>query len=243
MQITTIGNSSPATDAIGSAVCFTLNLPLLLIATIEVLHRVNTYAARRRYNDNLIVLFVRFQQLVLAVAGILYIVAGVQAGSVYRRTYGRTFPADSTLNQVATIMTIIIFGIFVFGNITLALLHSSRGFVRERALLSAVILATPLLIVRLVFAILAHLVGQRQANPLYGSLGLRVGLGFLMEILAVIVLVVGGLINLEMRRRRLRGRQYGHGTATTESSSRGTESTTETSEASYVYEVVSERRR
>lgn len=222
--------------------CFSIGLPLLLIAAIEILHRVNMYAGRRHYNVVSIVVLDRVLQFVLVVALILFAVAGARAGNEFRNIDGGVYLTDGILNMVATILTIIVFAVFAIGSVGISVLNVVRGFVRERSLLMGVYLALPFLLVRLVFAILGHLVGQYQANPIYGNLGLFIGLGFVMEILAVIFLLAGGFVNLYYRRERYR--RYGPGTAssrsrssrtgTTESSSRGTD-TTESEEIVEVY--------
>lgn len=184
----------------------------------------------------------RALQFILVVALILFAIGGARAGDVYRATNGGTYPTNGILNFVATIMTLVAFVVFVIGSVGLSLVLTLRDFIREKSLQWAVYFSLPFVLVRLVYAILAHLVGQYQANPIYGNFGLFIGLGFVMEILAVIVLLAGGIVNLYARRERYH--RYGSGTGssrsrtsgtrTTESSSRGTR-TTESEEIVEVY--------
>lgn len=248
LQISTIGNPSPSTGIVGNATSFSMGLPLLLAAVIEVLDRVNVYASRGKFNAVAVIVLDRVLQAALFVSLVLFATAGARAGNTYRTSDGIVYPTTGILNRVAAIMTIVVFGVFVLGSGTLSLLALARGWVRERGLLVGVYIALPLLLVRLVYAILARLVGQRQANPVNGDLGLLIGLGFVMEILVVVFLLAGGLVNLGSRRERLR--RVGPGSVTrstsrrsgsrrsrsgTGSSSRGTRTTTTERSGDEVY--------
>lgn len=247
LQINTIGNPSPEVLQVGSAVSFTIGLPLLLIAMIELLHRVNSYAGTRHINIVPLIVVDRSLQFILFVALILFGIAGGNAGKVYTNAHGGNFPTTGILNKVAIIVTLICFVVFLIFDIGTSIMFNIRRFTRERALLIGVWLATPFFIVRLVYGILAHLVGQYRANPIYGDLAFYIGLAWVMEVLAVVFLLAGGTVNLLYRRDRLRSRARGGGTETTrstttrstsDSSSRGTETT----ESEQIVEIVEERR-
>ena len=122
-------------------------------------------------------------------------------------------PADAaraqTLSRVGA-------GLLVFGWVLLVVLaalatahdRADTGSRPARRLLLAVLAALPFVGVRAVVTLVFLVTGKENLSAVTGELGVRVGLYLLMETLAALILIIGGLVSMNIgptQRRRRQG--------------------------------------
>lgn len=67
-------------------------------------------------------------------------------------------------------------------------------------LLYAVLLSLPFIGIRMMYSVISILAPSKSLNPTSGSVGIRVGLSFIPELIAMLALVYAGLATLTLRR-------------------------------------------
>ncbi|KAI8626241.1 hypothetical protein F5Y19DRAFT_230362 [Xylariaceae sp. FL1651] len=175
-----------------------IGLSPLLLSTCSIIHESRAYLFSKRKRGLEIAVVVVFHQLV-AVA-----IALVADGASTLSTAVKTADADAisknqTLVKVGEILLLVAWvALAVFTVFTAAHVYGGRtkkagDFAGGRTLIFAVALALPFLGIRLLASLVYFFTNDPALNPVTGSLGLRVGLEVVEELIIALVYIVAGL--------------------------------------------------
>ncbi|KAH7418092.1 hypothetical protein BKA64DRAFT_700629 [Cadophora sp. MPI-SDFR-AT-0126] len=104
------------------------------------------------------------------------------------------------------VMVLVVAWILIAASTLISFLPSQRNrhapiFIDGSKLLYAVLFSLPFVFVRLMYSVISIFSPSRDLNPVSGSLGLKIGLSFLMELIVVIAFTFVGLATHGIRLR------------------------------------------
>lgn len=186
------GTSSTTATTISS-----IGLSPLLIGISGILHEARNYRNTNLRKATEWPIVANFHLIVLTGLGIM-----VSGASAFKGVNVK--PSTLTLLKVGIIVLSLAWVVLCAWSI-LSLLPSQRtvsapGFVGGTKLLYAVLSSLPFIGIRMMYSVISILAPSKSVNPTSGSYGLRIGLGFIPELIAMLALVYAGLTTHSLRR-------------------------------------------
>jgi len=187
-----------------AAIISSIGLSPLLLATSGILHEARHHRASNSNGKAEWILVLFYHILVASGVGL------IGAGSSAFDTEDPS-PNDLTLLKVGIIILLVCWVLVCFGTV-FSSFHTPRnrntpGYPRETQLLFAVLLTLPFTGIRTIYSVTAFLSGSAKLNPVTGSLGFRVGLSFVPELISALIFLVAGLVTYNTRRTECETRE------------------------------------
>lgn len=188
MQLATIKSPDNISLYVGSAVLNVIGLSPLQLATLGLLTRLLT-SIHKSYNTFLHAGMFHVIQLIIVVGLILGIVGGIDAGNVFQTT-GQYHPGS--LNKAGTSLLIVSYGLIVIFTAAIGMFisHAEAG---EKRIYLAVVVALPILLIRIIYSALSTFSKDNKYNVLTGSTTLFLCVCLLEEFIIVVIYEVTGL--------------------------------------------------
>lgn len=188
MQLATISHPNDISLYFGAATVTNIGLSPLLLATIGLLRHV--FDSTRYDRSTPVQASIRIFLTILAVALILGIVGGVQAGRDYSNS-GRYTP--SILSKVSSVLYTIGYAIIV-AMVAVAYFKISHIGAGEKRLLFAILASLPFLLVRLVYSLLVTFGHNKNFNVVTGSVTAVLCVAFVEEFIVTVIYEAAGLL-------------------------------------------------
>jgi hypothetical protein len=214
MQLATIKSPDNVNLYVGSAILNVIGLSPLQLATIGLLTRLLD-SIHKSYNTFLHVGMFHVIQLIIMVGLILGIVGGIDAGNTFQTT-GQYHPGS--LNKAGTCLLIISYGLIVIFTAVIGIFisHAEAG---EKRIYLAVVVALPILLIRIIYSALSTFSKNNQYNVLTGSTTLFLCVCLLEEFIIVVIYEATGLTLVKQVKEEHIEAQAHHPVNSTDSSS------------------------
>lgn len=195
MQLATIKSPDNISLYVGSAVLNVVGLSPLQLATIGLLTRLLS-SIHKSYNTFLHVAMFHVVHIIILVGLILGIVGGIDAGNTFQST-GQYHPRS--LNKAGTSLLIISYVLIVIFTAVIGMFikHAEAG---EKRIYLAVVVALPILLIRIIYSALGTFSTDRKYNVLTGSTTLFLCVCLLEEFIIVVIYEVTGLTLVKLEK-------------------------------------------
>lgn len=180
-------NSQSTTPYTIAAICDAIGLSPLLLASLGLISRAYYSMLQSPWKGLLFSMTViRIPQIVTTVAGILCIVGATSASSITK------FTSESTVH-IGIILYVVSYILLLMLTIIASALYL-KHHQGENALILAVILSLPFLLIRLLYPLISCFASHAASfNLITGSVGIYLGMSVLEEIVVVAIYTITGI--------------------------------------------------
>ena len=196
LELGTISDPTNSHLIIGSAICSSIGLSPLFLASLGILQQVNDRADMNKAEEGNKAANTPYRKLsralivVIIIALVLGIVGGVKAGNDFKDMGAYNPPSES--KAAAVVFAACFIGITIATVFTLIWSGRTRA---TKSLLTAVTVSLPLLLVRVAYSVASAFADSGSPfNVLSGKVWVLFGMSVIEEILVVVLYESGGLL-------------------------------------------------